>query len=311
MPFFAARPGLAGILGAFCIAFSAIFVRLAGVSPSTAAVYRCAYAVPVLWLLARRERSRFGPRSWADRRPALIAGIFFAADLIFWHRAIQAVGAGLATVLGNTQVLFVALAAWVFLREKPNATAFASIPMVLAGIVAISGVLGRGAYGENPLMGVVYGLLTGISYTGFLLVLRHGNEDVRRPAEPLLDATLVGAIVSAAAGLALGELDFVPAWPAHGWLLALALTSQVVGWLLISVSLPRLPAVMTSLILTLQPVGSVIFGIVLLSEDPSGAQLAGVLVILAGLVIARLGRPDEAVSEGVAEDSALDTAEAR
>jgi drug/metabolite transporter (DMT)-like permease len=311
MRFFDRRPALAGIAGALCIAFSAIFVRLADVSVSTAAVFRCVYALPLLWLLARAERRNYGARTWRDRRPALIAGLFFAADLIFWHISIEFVGAGLATVLGNTQVLFVALTAWLLLREKPHLGAFVAIPVVLIGVVLISGVLGEGAYGDDPVLGVVFGILTGIAYTGFLLVLRHGNEDIRRPAEPLLDASLVGAIGAAAAGTFMGDLDLVPSWPAHGWLLLLGVTSQVVGWLLISISLPRLPAAMTSIILTLQPVGSMVLGVALLSEDPSAFQVVGVVVILIGISVARLGheheedpivapRPSPATSEGVA-----------
>jgi drug/metabolite transporter (DMT)-like permease len=289
MRFFDRRPALAGVAGAMCIAFSAIFVRLADVSVSTAAVFRCLYALPLLWLLARSERRSYGARSWRDRRPALIAGLFFAADLIFWHISIEYVGAGLATVLGNTQVLFVALTAWALLREKPHLGAFVAIPIVLMGVVLISGVLGEGAYGQDPVRGVVFGILTGIAYTGFLLVLRHGNEDIRRPAEPLFDASLVGALGSAVAGAFMGELDLVPSWPAHGWLLALGVTSQVLGWLLISISLPRLPAAMTSIILTLQPVGSMVLGVALLSEAPSVLQVAGVVVILVGISVARLG----------------------
>ena len=129
--------------------------------------------------------------------------------------------------------------------------------MVCAGVLLISGVLESGAYGEEPARGVLFGVLTGLAYAGFLLVLRRGGADLRRPAGPLFDATAVAAVVCVAAGLALGEADLVPSWPAHAWLVALALSSQVLGWLLISVSLPRLPAALTSIILTIQPVGSV------------------------------------------------------
>ena len=45
------RPLLAAVLGALVIAFSAILVRLAEVSPATAAFFRCAYALPLLGLL--------------------------------------------------------------------------------------------------------------------------------------------------------------------------------------------------------------------------------------------------------------------
>jgi drug/metabolite transporter (DMT)-like permease len=81
----------------------------------------------------------------------------------------------------------------------------------------------------------------------------------------------------------IGDADLAPSWPAHGWLVLLALTSQVLGWLLISISLPRLPAALTSLLLTVQPVGSVILGAILFGESPTPLQLAGVAAILTGL----------------------------
>ncbi len=284
-----ATPGLGrapvfALAGALTIAFSAILVRQAGVHPATAAVYRCAYAVPVLGLLAWRERRRYGPRAAGQQRLALVAGLFFAADLIFWHQAIADVGAGLATVLGNLQVVVVPFVAWAVLSEAPGRRILAALPLTLAGVALISGALEDGAYGTHPLRGVLYGALTGVSYAGFILVLRHGNEDLRRPAGPLFDATWVGGLVSLAVAFLLGVDDLVPAWPSVGWLVLLALSSQVLGWMLISNSLPRLPAALTSMILTIQPVGSVVLGIVLLGEDPSLLQLCGAACILAGLV---------------------------
>jgi drug/metabolite transporter (DMT)-like permease len=278
------RPPVIAFAGALTIAFSAILVHQAGVHPATAAVYRCAYAVPVLGLLAWRERRRYGPRAAGQQRLALIAGLFFAADLIFWHQAIADVGAGLATVLGNLQVVVVPFAAWAVLGEAPGRRILAALPLTLIGVVLISGALEDGAYGVHPLRGVLFGALTGLAYAGFILILRHGNEDLRRPAGPLFDATWVAALASLAAALALGVDDLVPAWPSAGWLLMLALSSQVVGWLLISVSLPRLPAALTSMILTIQPVGSVVLGILLLGEQPTALQLLGAACILAGLV---------------------------
>jgi drug/metabolite transporter (DMT)-like permease len=279
------------LAGALTIAFSAILVHQADVHPATAALYRCAYAVPVLGLLAWRERRLYGSRAAGQQRLALVAGLFFAADLIFWHQAIADVGAGLATVLGNLQVVIVPFAAWAVLAEAPGRRILAALPLTLAGVVLISGALEQGAYGVHPARGVLFGALTGIAYAGFILTLRHGNEDLRRPAGPLFDATWVAAVASLAAALALGVDDLAPAWPSAAWLLCLALTSQVLGWLLISVSLPRLPAALTSMILTIQPVGSVVLGIVLLGEEPSALQLLGAACILAGLVSIATRRP--------------------
>jgi len=285
------------LVGAVAIAFSGILFRLAHVSPSTGAFYRCVFALPPLWLLSHRENRRFGPRPLRARLIAWLAGGFFAADLVLWHNAVEQVGAGLATVLGNTQVVLVGLLAWALLHERPQRSSLAAIPIVSLGVVLISGTLEHGAYGANPQRGAVYGVLTGIAYSGFLLTLREGSRDLRRVAGPLFDATVASAVGCAAIGAVVGDLDLTPSWAAIGWLILLALSSQVLGWLLITVSLPRLPAVITSVLLTLQPVCSVIFAALIVDESPSALQLGGAACILAGLVTATVGRRPAPVPE--------------
>jgi drug/metabolite transporter (DMT)-like permease len=284
------RPVLAVLVAAVGISFSGIVFRLSHVSSSTGAFYRCVWALPPLFVLARIEDRRYGKRERRAVLLAWLAGVFFAADLILWHNSIELVGAGLATVLGNTQVVLVGLLAWALLGERPQRSALAAIPVIGLGVVLISGALEQGAYGPNPRLGAVYGVLTGIAYAGFLLALRQASKDLRRPAGPLFTATLSAAICCAAIGSVIGDLDLTPSLSATGWLVLLALSSQVVGWLLISSSLPRLPAVVTSILLTLQPVLSVIFASLIIDESPSNLQLAGAGCILAGLIVATAGR---------------------
>lgn len=284
------RPVAAAVLGAVIIAFSGILVKLADVPPATAAVFRCAYALPFLLLIAAAERRAFGPRPRSQVLLAWLAGIFFAIDLELYHHTIALVGAGLATVLGNTQVVFVAILAWLLLREQLPLRTTLAIPVVLAGVVLVSGVIGANAYGSNPQLGVLSGLTTGLSYAGFLIVLRLGNADRRRPAGPLFDATLSATLVSLLIGWPLGELQLIPTWPAHGYLFALAFTSQFLGWLLISVSLPRLPSALSSVVLTIQPLSAVVLAMLLINEEPSGLQLVGGGIVLAGLLLATVRR---------------------
>jgi drug/metabolite transporter (DMT)-like permease len=275
---------ICAVLGAVTIAFSSILVRLSHASPSTAAIFRCAYALPVLGLLAWLEDRRFGRRTWRERRVALGAGVFFAFDLVLWHHSIADVGAGLATVLANVQVVLVPLVAWAILSERPGRRVLAALPIALLGVLLISGVLEHGAYGRDPGRGAIFGLGAGIAYVGFLLMLRHGGSDLRRPAGPLFDATAVAAVMCVFGGWILGDGHLVPTWPGAAWLITLALTSQVLGWLLIISSLPRLPAAMTSLLLTVQPVGSVALAALIFSEDPSPLQMVGVVLVLAALL---------------------------
>jgi drug/metabolite transporter (DMT)-like permease len=215
---------------------------------------------------------------------AAAAGVFLAIDLVLWHHAIEDVGAGLATVLANVQVALVPLLAWVLLRERPAARLLACLPVLLLGIVLISGVGEPGAYGADPLRGAVFGAVAGVTYAAFLLLLRSGGQDLRRPAGPLFDLTVVATVVCVLIGLVWGDAHVVPTWPAHGWLVLLALTSQVLGWLLIGSSLPRLPAALTSVLLTIQPVGSMLLGLAIFGEAPSAIQLAGCVLLLGAIV---------------------------
>ena len=272
------------LLGALTIAFSSILVRLSHASPSTAAIFRCAYALPVLGWLAWREDRRLGPRPRRARGLAIAAGVFFAADLITWHHSIADVGAGLATVLANLQVALVPLLAWLVLHERPGRRVLTALPVALVGVLLISGALEHGAYGRDPTRGAVFGLAAGAAYAGFLLLLRAGGSDLRRVAGPLFDATATASLLTIAAGEVIGDARLTPTWPGHGWLVTLALTSQVLGWLLIASSLPRLPAALTSLLLTIQPVGSVALAALIFGESPSALQLTGVALVLAGLL---------------------------
>ena len=277
---------MAALLGALCIAFSGILYRWAEVSPSTGTVFRALFGLPLLGLVAYAERRRYGPLPMRAVRLAAVAGVFFAGDLTFWHHAIEYVGAGLATVLGNLQVLVVGVVAWLVFGERPSRATMVAVPIVLFGVLLISGVIGSGAYGSNPTLGVVLGVATALCYAGYLLIIRLGGRDPRRPAGPVAIATLSTAIVASAVGFIVGDLDPTPPLASLGWLALLGLTSQSLGYLFISISLPRLPAVVTSIILLVQPVLTVGLTIVLLDERPSILQLIGVTLVVGGIAIA-------------------------
>src|SRR3954453_13653009 len=227
----AARPRMAALLGATCIAFSGIFYRWAEVSPSTGTVFRALFGLPLLVFVAWLEQRRYGPLPGRTVRLGLFAGVFFAGDLLAWHHAIAFVGAGLATVLGNLQVLVVGVVAWLAFGERPSRNTFLALPIVLLGVALISGAIGGRAFGTNPGLGVAFGLATALCYGGYLLVIRRGGRDLRRPAGPVAIATVSTAAIAAVAGILVGDLDVLPAPASLVWLAILGLTSQSLGYL--------------------------------------------------------------------------------
>jgi drug/metabolite transporter (DMT)-like permease len=283
-------------------------MRLAGTSPSITAFGRCAIALPVLGVLALLERRRGAPRLPARSRwLARLAGLFLAGDLVLWSHAITAIGAGLGTVVTNLQVLIISLLAWVILGERPRRSLLLASPVMLAGLALVGGLAGLGgphAYGTDPVLGVVYGGGVATLYAIYILMLRQATSSRGTPpgraagaartavAGVLFEATAGAVAGSAVLGFALRDFHLAAdpvTWAALGWLALLALTSQVVGWLLITVSMPRLPASMIGVLLLIQPAGSVALSYVILNERPSGFQLLGVALVLAGVLAAVSG----------------------
>jgi drug/metabolite transporter (DMT)-like permease len=296
---------LLALAGVLTISFSAIFVRLASVSPVTATFFRAAYAAPVLFLISRlrshRKPASFGAagshatsvtaeRSARERWLAFGSGVILAVDLALWHESIALVGAGLGTVIANVQVVFVALAGWLLYRQRPSRMTVAVIATVLCGVALTSGFARADAYGSNPVLGAILGVLAGVAYAAFLLVLRAANASLAPTADPLLDSTLgtvAGALLCAVFD---PHFSLIPTWPAHQWLVLLALLSQVVGWLLITTALPRLPTVETSIMLLVQPIFAVIWGVLFFDERLSPIQWIGSALVLIGVATLSVSR---------------------
>ena len=315
-------PVAAATAGAVCISSSAVLMKLASTaSPSVVALGRCAFALPVLGVLARREHRRWrgsapghgyghggggscggcgtAPMPRRSRWLARLAGVFLAADLILWSHTIAAIGAGLGTVVGNLEVLIISLLAWLVLGERPGRSLVLASPVMLAGLVLVGGLAdvgGSHAYGTDPALGAGLGVGVAVLYAVYILMLRQATSAAgagTAVAAPLFEATVGGVVGSALLGLILGDLRLGPPWPALGWIVLLALSSQVVGWLLITVSMPRLAAGTIGALLLIQPAGSVALSYVILGERPSLLQLAGVALVLTGVVVAVTGRsPD-------------------
>lgn len=276
---------LMALAGVTCISFAPIIVRVADAGDVTIAFFRALYAIPVLgilWWATRRKDTR----PTRSRLIALLSGGFLGLDLTLWHASIGEIGAGLATVLVNMQVVFVATIAWVFFRERPARWSLGMLPVMLIGIVLISGLGAADAYGNDPARGTALGLLSAVFYASFVLLLRQSTRGhPSPPTGPVFDATVGTAIVTLFIGLAFApDFDLAITWPLHGWLFLLAMLAQVIGWLLIALALPQLPALDASVLLLAQPMMAILWARLIFTEAMGLTQWVGVSLVLLGLL---------------------------
>ena len=293
---------LIALFGAMLLSFAPLLYIQSDTSPITGAFFRMLYALPILiflvWYLNQDDQ-----RERKNRMLAFSAGLLLAIDFAGYHSAIDYIGSGIATLIGNSQVIIVTLVSWWLFGERPNRMILLALPMVMLGLLFISGIWDDEPYGDDPIKGVVGGIVAAIFYSSFLILYRFSNR-IRAPSVNLqLDATAGGATGLLIIGiLPLSSLDIEPidfsfTWPGHGWIILLTVSCQVIGWISITYALPRLPAAHTSFAILLQPVLTILWGVIILSEKPSIQQIGGMSLIFAAIIAVTLFGTAEATRD--------------
>ncbi len=274
------------LFGATCIALSPIFVRLSEAGPTATAFWRVALAVPLLWLVSFSRKSnqrRYANRAWL----LLAAGLAFAGDLGFWHLSIKLTSVANSTLLANLASIFVTLAAWLFLRQRPTGVFLAGLAAALAGVALLVGSTAQ--FGERGLLGDALGVVTAMFYAAYIFAVKGLRDRGETTLQLMAITTTVTAILLLPAALASGEV-FLP-HSLFGWgvLVGLAWISHAAGQGLIAYALAHLPAAFSSVSLLLQPVMATLFAWLILAEPVAALQVAGGLIVLLGIYLARKG----------------------
>ncbi len=234
---------------------------------------------------------------------AIGAGLFFALDLVMWHEAIHRMGragAGLATVLANTQVVWVSLVGVFVLGERGGRRLGVGVALAIVGVSFVAGTWTPRDLPALPSIGIVLGLLTGVWYASFLLMLRRARQ---RPEQPSTIALMVWA--SCATATASGAWALLRDEPmrivgAQAWwsVLGLALVVQAAAWVLLTRNLSRIPAALGALLLLLQPTFATLGGVAFHGEHLTTHEVIGAASILVGIYLGATSRQRAARARG-------------
>lgn len=276
------------IFGAAMVSFTSVLVELANVGPTVSAFYRMLFGGLILLgiTIIKRDRLWFGIKSLAI---PFVCAFLFSMDLFFWHRSINFVGPGLATILGNMQVFFVAILAVLFLKEKLGWRLLVAIPFAVVGLFMIVRT-GWGERGGAVEMGVLYGLLTALTYALYILTLRKSQSagyELRFSLIPnmmwisLMSAAILGITVVIEPGAHFSIPDLQTWWA----LIGLGIVGQVLGWVFISKGLPQVNASVAGLALLLQPALAFGWDILFFDRPTTVLEYIGAAVVLAAIYL--------------------------
>lgn len=280
------------LIGATCIGFSGIFVRLADVGPAAAGFWRMIFALPVLaaWMALERRRPAAGTARMSALVPILLAGVAFGFDVVLYNAAISFTTIANASLLGNLAPVGVVLGGWLLFGERPSRRILGALTLALAGagLLTLPTFAGAAASAAGTPLGDSLAVGAALSYAAYILAIRRARDTADAGRISLISSA-VCAVFCLAAAIALGETILPQSL--QGWLavIALGLISHALGQGLITLSLGAYGASAASLVMVWPALVSVLAAWALFAEQPSPVQAFGGVAILAAVLLVRKG----------------------
>ena len=272
------------LAGNAALAVGPWWVRMADTGPVAAGFWRLALALPALALFAVVSGQALFGHGRKTMIALAVAGVFFGLDVASWHLGITQTRMGNAVLFGNSGSLV--LVAWglLALHRRPNSNEWLAFAAAIGGSAIL---MGRSFdIGLTTLVGDLLSLLAGMLYAVYFILLV--RERTRLGHWALLTwSSLASMPVMLGCALLLGE-RVLPATTA-GWtpLLMLALTSQVFGQGMLVYAMRHFSPLVLGLALLTQPALGVAIGWAAFGEALGWLDLAGMVLVGAGLVLAR------------------------
>ena len=194
----------------------------------------------------------------------------------------RANGVAVATVTAlGTSPLFAGLFEWLVFRRPPPLRWALATGVALVGLVLLAGVPGTASL--DPL-GLSASLAAGASYAGYTVasrvVLARGWDATATVCGMLGTGAVLAALVLPAT-----PTSWLATPPGLGVVLWLGLVTVVVTYLLLGQGLRHLPAATATTLTLAEPATAALLGVLVLGEQLTGWQVAGVLAIVAGVAL--------------------------
>ena len=284
-------------VGVLMVSTASILIRFAmaeGLPAISVAALRLAIAAlilrPAVLATRRDELAQLKRRDWLL---AIGAGAFLAMHFASWILSLEFTSVASSVALVTTNPIWIGLGAWLFLREQPTSRTIIAIGMALAGsaVIFLADENIATTSAPNPALGNGLALIGSLAMCGYLLIGRRLRSGMSLLAYIGVVYGVAAICLVVTAALLSAPLVTIGAM---AWLIviALAIGPQLLGHSAFNWSLKYFPATVVAVAILGEPIGSTIFAWWLLGEEVGMVKVGGMVLLLAGIVIAaRSDRP--------------------
>jgi len=235
--------------------------------------------------------------------PIIGYGLFAVAGAqLFYFMAVQSLDVGIAMLIEYLAPVAVVLWMWLRHGHKPNRLTAIGAVLAAAGLMLLINIFG-GA--QLNLVGIAWALAAMVGATVYFVI----SADTSNPLPPISLAAaglLVAAIALGIAattgllpmGVGRGDIAFVP-FSIPAWLAValLGVVTAAIAYVAGIAATRRLGARLGSFVALTEVLAAAIFAWLLLGEAPLPVQIAGAGLVLAGVVVVKLGEPSAVAAE--------------
>lgn len=259
----------------------------AGAAPASVAFLRMLAAGLMLTPIEAAQMRRHRIPLRVTRREGLLAGLsalFLAGHYLTWITSLTGTSTFASVALVCTQPLFVAFFSWLLFHEKTPRRALPGAGLALLGAltIALAGMMGSSAAASSgeELKSNLLALSGAVLMAGHWLT----NREIRRTLAAEIYTPILYFATAAVLLFALPmDGGFVMPLQALPWMAGLIIGSTLLGHTIFTYALDGVSANVVSFALLGEPVGAMIFSMILFGEIPTPLVAFGGLLTIAGL----------------------------
>jgi len=283
------NPKVSLVIGIICISFSPIFVRLAGAAPLASGFYR----IFIAWLFLA-PYCIFGKKlkiGYQDLAVALLGGVVFGADIAVWNISLMKISATISTLIANLAPVWVGLLSFLILRKRSGRIFWIGTLVAICGMVILVGANNILHLQFN--VGLVYALVASLFYAIYIMITKGILEKITTVT--FMFYNMLGASVFLLIICGYQHTEMVH-FSTSTWLnlLGMGLICQLAGWITINYAINHMEATRVSIALLSQTVIAGIWAMLFLHESLALKEIAGSVIVLAGIAITFLKKKTQA-----------------
>ncbi len=283
---------LSAIVFGFAFTLGPLTYGEAGSNPTTLTFLRNLISLPILYVILLKQNVSLKVTGKELVNLGILGGIGNAFTTLLLFISFSLIDVGIATTIHFIYPVFVTLGCVIFYKEKLSMQKALALVIATAGIACFFfGVdMSQGLSG-GMFLGLVLAIVSGVTYAFYIIYI----DKTGLKNQPVFKITFYVALVSTIAmgiyGTITGELVLSSLTP-KAWILSavFSILCTVVALSLLQVGIKLVGASTAAIITTLEPITSIVFGVILLGESLTITKIIACSLIMLGVVVLSLAK---------------------